>query len=122
VSNKIKKTAFALVAAAVVAGSASMAQAQQALDGTTGLRTEYYYAPIGDLARQGAPISARARQYLSEHPARSAGRVELPSGYDARAQAPVLPFGPGLNNGASASWGSRQGNFDASGAPVGPYF
>jgi hypothetical protein len=27
-----------------------------------------------------------------------------------------------LNNGAAASWGSRQGNFDASGAPVGPYF
>jgi hypothetical protein len=120
VSTKIKNSAFAL-AIALVAGSASIATAQEALDGTTGLRTEYYYAPIDQLARQGAPISARARQYLSEQPARSAGRVELPSGYEARAQAPALPFEPGLSNGAVQFWGNSQGNFDSSGAPVGPY-
>lgn len=119
-SNKIKKTAFALVAAAVVAGSASMAQAQEALDANTGLRTEFYYAPIDQLAWQGAPISARARQYLRQYPTTSAGRVELQNGFDARAQA--VPVEPGLSNGTPQFWGNRQGNFDSSGAPVGPYY
>ena len=119
-NTKIKKTALALVAA-LVAGSASMAQAQEALDGTTGLRTEYYYAPLDQLARNGAPIGVRARQYLGEHPARSAGRVELQSGFDARAQVPVQPFDQGLGNGAFQPRYQLEQQFDASGAPIGPY-
>jgi hypothetical protein len=82
-----------------------MAQAQQALDANTGLRTEFYYAPIDQLARQGAPISARARQYLRQYPTTNTGRVELQNGFDARAQA--LPVAPGLSNGAVQFWGSQ---------------
>jgi hypothetical protein len=122
----MKKTAFALVAA-LIAGSASMAHAYEALDANTGLRTEFYYAPIAQLEHEGAPISAGARTYLRQHPQRYGAGVRrgnaysFPNGsaYDARAQAPVPGFEPGFSN-----WSGRQNcqaNFDSSGAPTGPY-
>lgn len=113
--TKIKKMAFALVAALVV-GSASMANAEEVLDATTGLRTEFYYAPIAQLERQGAPISAQARDYVREH-----GSVAVQSGLDALAQAPIVMFEPGLSSEAPQFSGNQQSNFDGTGAPVGPY-
>ncbi|MPZ57940.1 MAG: hypothetical protein GEU91_15865 [Rhizobiales bacterium] len=117
-TNKIKKTAFALVTA-LVAGSASMAQAYEARDANTGLRTEFYYAPLDQLERQGAPISAQARQYLREHPASRAASAGVRSGFDARAQAPAPQVQPRLSNWANPQWRIQQ--FDGTGAPVGPY-
>jgi len=121
----IKKTAFALVAA-LIAGSASMAQAYEARDATTGLRTEFYYAPLAQLEREGVPMSARAQSYLRQHPqgyadARRGNGYSFRNGsaYDARAQAPALRFEPGFGN-----WRGQpncEANFDSSGAPVGPY-
>ena len=115
--TKAKRMVFGLVAA-LVAGSASMASANEVLDTTTGLRTEFYYAPIAQLERQGAPISARARQYLREQGAASAA---VPNGLDALAQAPVVMFEPGPSNEALAFWGNQHQRFDSSGAPTGPY-
>ena len=121
----MKKTAFALVAA-LIAGSASMAHAYEALDANTGLRTEFYYAPIAQLEQEGAPISARARTYLRQHPQGYAGvrrgngySFRNGSAYDARAQVPAPGFEPGFSN-----WRGQpncEANFDGSGAPVGPY-
>lgn len=122
----IKKTAFALVAA-LIAGSASMAHANEALDANTGLRTEFYYAPIAQLEQEGAPISGRARTYLRQHPdAYAAGAptrgvysYRNGSAYDARAQAPAPGYAPEFN-----TWRGQpncEANFDSSGAPVGPY-
>ena len=122
----INKSAFALVAA-LIASSASMAHANEALDATTGLRTELYYAPLAQLAQEGAPMSARAQAYLRQHPdAYAAGAPNRGgyafrngSAYDARAQAPALGFEPGFSN-----WRGQPNcevNFDSSGAPVGPY-
>jgi hypothetical protein len=63
----ITKINLALVAA-LIGGCPSIAQANEALDGTTGLRTEFYYGPLHELERQGAPISARAKEYLRQNP------------------------------------------------------
>jgi hypothetical protein len=63
----ITKIKLALVAA-LIAGGPSITQAYEALDPTTGLRTEFYYGPLHQLERQGAPISDRARQYLRDNP------------------------------------------------------
>jgi hypothetical protein len=122
----IKKTAFALVAA-LIAGSASMAQAYEARDANTGLRTEFYYAPLAQLAQEGAPMSARAQAYLRQHPdayaagAPNRGAYSFRNGsvYDARAQAPALGYAPAFD-----TWRGQpncEANFDSSGAPVGPY-
>jgi len=60
------KIRLALVAA-LIAGGPSITQANEALDPTTGLRTEFYYGPLHELERQGAPISDRAKQYLRQN-------------------------------------------------------
>jgi hypothetical protein len=124
--SKINKTALAL-AAALVAGSTSTALAYEALDATTGLRTELYYAPIYQLEQGGAPISAQAKAYLRQHPPHTARRGSGKTAYgksggaDARAQVPGPVFEPGLGDG---NWRSQLRcipEFDGAGAPVGPY-
>ena len=122
----INKSAFALVAA-LIASSASMAHANEALDATTGLRTELYYAPLAELQREGAPMSPRAQAYLRQHsdaytagaPNRGGYAFRNGSAYDARAQAPAPGYAPEFN-----TWRGQpncEANFDSSGAPVGPY-
>jgi hypothetical protein len=66
----------------LIAGCPMVATANEVPDTTTGLRTEFFYAPLHELAQQGAPISARARQYLADYPT-----VAYGSGYNARAYA-----------------------------------
>lgn len=114
------KTALALTAALVL-GSTSLAQAYEKLDPATGLRTEFYYAPLSTLEAQGAPINARARAYLRQHPASGNGYYAYGEngGFNARAQAP----GPQFDFGAS-NWRNSQQyvpEFDGTGAPRGPY-
>lgn len=122
----MKKTAFVLVAA-LIAGSSSMANAYEARDANTGLRTEFYYAPLAQLERQGAPISSQARAYLRQHPQgyaagspyRGGYSYRNGSAYDARAQAPLPGYAPAFD-----AWRGQpncEANFDSSGAPVGPY-
>jgi hypothetical protein len=125
VINKINKTALAL-AAALVVGSVSMAQANEKLDPATGLRTEFYYAPLSQLAQEGAPINAAGRKYMSENPGGRNARARAGNGgnggFNARAQVPGPLFEGGVDN--SRSWGNQlrcMPEFNGAGQQVGPY-
>jgi len=107
----LTKTKLALVAA-LIAGSSSIAQANEALDPNTGSRTESY-RPLHEFERQGVPIGDRARQYHGESSTPFAYRG---GGFDARAQAPRR----GRRSGP-ANCSSNHSNFGSSGAPSGPY-
>lgn len=114
------KTALALTAALVL-GSTSLAQAYEKLDSATGLRTEFYYAPLSTLEAQGAPINAQGRAYLRQHPTSGNGFYAYGEngGFNARAQAPGPQFEPGVTN-----WRNPQqhgSEVDGTGAPRGPY-
>jgi len=123
--SKINKVALALTAALVV-GSTSMALAYEKLDPATGLRTEFYYTPLHQLAQEGAPISAQAKTYLSQHPSRAARRggnnaYGSNGGFAARAQVPGPIFEPGLGNGNWRSQLRCMPEFNGAGQQVGPY-
>jgi hypothetical protein len=118
----ITKSALVL-AAAVVAGCATAAQADYALDANTGLRTELYYQPLTQLEQRGVPIKARAERYATEHAAPYAVRhggaaYPVDNGFNARAQVPGPEFQSEFNY---RSEPQRTPEFDSSGAPVGPY-
>jgi hypothetical protein len=76
-----------VLVAAIVAGPSSIAWSQEALDETTGLRTEFFYAPLYQLEEQGAPISTKARVYLwANH--------QLDAGFAANVSFNALASGP----------------------------
>jgi hypothetical protein len=99
------------------------------LDPATGLRTEFFYAPLAELDRQGAPISQSARQYLRENPQPGSGygsfaRSRADDGYNARAQIPsrgepVIELRPWGGGSGGCNW--NQSEHNGAGAPEGPY-
>jgi len=116
------KARLALVAASV-AGCASMAQAEQALDADVGRLKAY--GPFLELARREAPISDDTKQYFGGSAATFAYRG---GGFDARAQAPRRGgrSGPPGRSGPASGRGpakctSNHSNFGGSGSPSGPY-
>jgi hypothetical protein len=123
----INKATMAVVVA-LVAGSASIAHAQDHYrDPNTGLASHLYYQPLHELAARGAPMSERAKTYMKEHPVQGAaarqGNRRAPNGNGdalrARAQerAPAFGFAPG--NGADPSQCVPQ--YDSAGVQKAPY-
>jgi|tagenome__1003787_1003787.scaffolds.fasta_scaffold17331438_1 hypothetical protein len=70
-----KNIAFAVAAAALIAGSTSAVRADTMIhDSNTGLNQFYHTGTLQELAAQGLPLSDSAKKYMKEHPAgRAAG-------------------------------------------------